>query len=164
MMWSCGYGHVRGFGATCMKAALTTLALLFCSPAQAFQLLTEEEYKLELSTPEPPRLEIHLRGKPNAPVIQVLAPPLDQVLRSPLRIELRFIPATGADIDLESLQVLYGRLRFDITERILRYARLWKEGLLAEHAEVPSGTHRFIVRIADTSQRTGEREISVTVE
>lgn len=163
-MWNWEYGHVRGFGATCMKAALPALALLFCSPTQAFQLLTEEEYKQELSAPEPPRLEIRLRGKPNAPTIQVLAPPLDQVLRSPLRIELRFIPADGSDIDLESLQVLYGRLRLDITERILRYAKLSREGLLADKAVVPPGSHRFLIRIADTLQHLAEREFAVTVQ
>lgn len=101
---------------------------------------------------------------PMAPKIQVLSPPLGRALNSALRIELRFIPATGAYIDLESLQVLNGRLRFDITERILKHAKLSKDGLLADNAAVLPGNHRFLIRIADTLQRQAEQEISVSIQ
>lgn len=157
-------GHVSSRWASCLISALGVVLLLSCAPTQAFQLITEAEYKQDLAAPAPPELEIRLRGKPKAPIIDVLAPPLDHVLRLPVRIELRFVPVDGADIDPNSFQVLYGRLRLDITERILKHARLSKQGLIAENAMVPPGRHRFLIRIADMLQRLGEREIAVTVE
>lgn len=52
----------------------------------------------------------------------------------------------------------------DITERIPKYAKMRKDRVSAERAELPDGSHRFLVRIADTLQRVAEREISVTVQ
>lgn len=132
--------------------------------ALGFQLVTPEEFQRDSVAADVHKSRPRLRTVPKGPIIQVLAPPLEQPVRSPLRIEIRFLPAEGAEIDMESLRVLYGRVRLDVTERILKYAKTSKDGLSAERAELPDGSHRFLVRIADTLRRVAEREISVTVQ
>lgn len=132
--------------------------------ALGFQLVTTEELQRDLIAADAGKSRPRLRTVPKGPIIQVLAPPLEQPVRSPLRIEIRFLPAEGTEIDMQSLRVLYGRLRLDITERLLKYAKMSKDGLSAERAELPDGTHRFLVSIADTLRRVTEREISVTVQ
>lgn len=139
-------------------------AICFGLPsAHAFQLVTDDEFQRDLVTAEVLDNGRHLRGAATGPVIQLLAPSLGQSLISPLRIEIRFIPAEGSEVDVESIRVFYGRLRLDVTERILKHARIGKDGLLAERAELPNGSHRFFIRIADTLQRVAEREVSVTI-
>lgn len=155
-------GNYRAFP---FRLALGFATCIVAGPALGFQLVTPEEFQRASAVADAPtKSRSRLRTVPKAPIIEVLAPPLEQPVRSPLRIEIRFLPVEGAEIEMDSLRILYGRLRLDITERILKYAKMGKNGLSAERAELPDGSHRFLVRIADTLQRVAEREISVTVQ
>jgi hypothetical protein len=140
---------------TGMKAAL----------ADPFALVTQEEVRAEAQAriPEPPRT----RGlpAPEAPKIHVLQPVISGAyLQNPIRIELQFSSAPDAEIDPGSFRAYYGFLRIDLTGRIVKSVRVAKSGLKVENAEIPPGSHRLFLRIADSKERTTETELRFVVE
>jgi hypothetical protein len=103
---------------------------------------------------------------PGAPKIDVLQPEIagSSPIKSPISIELQFFSAPDADIDPGSFRAYYGFLRIDLTKRILKHVRVEKSGFKVENAEIPSGKHRLLLRIADSKERTTEREVRFVVE
>lgn len=98
------------------------------------------------------------------PGIELLNPQLlTHLVKSPTKIELAFKP-TGAPVNLASFKVLYGKARFDITNRIMKKARVGSNSIVVEEAELPEGEHRFAVLISDTDGRSSSREFSVRVQ
>ncbi|MDP2007650.1 MAG: hypothetical protein Q8K45_18415 [Rubrivivax sp.] len=128
--------------------------------AAAFLLITEEESAREAqaaasASAPPPRS----RGMPQPPAIEVIAPSDAAVLTSPVRLEAIFRAAADARILPDSFRVLYGVLKIDLTERLQRHARLSESGVVVEAAQVPQGTHRLLVRVADDKGRVAEQAI-----
>ncbi len=74
------------------------------------------------------------------------------------------MPTAPATINAESLRILYGALRINITDRVKRAARLTADSISAEGATLPAGTHRLFIDIADSAGRAAEKEVSFTVE
>jgi len=99
------------------------------------------------------------------PQIRVIAPLPDPaaLLASPLRIELRFETSADARIVPSTFRVLYGLMKFDLTELFRSHARLSEQGLLVERAELPAGQHRLLLQIADNHGRVSEQELRLTV-
>jgi hypothetical protein len=149
-------------------ALALTLATLFGTTttlAGPLALVTLEEVRAEVQAriEEPPRMRSF--PEPGAPKIHVLQPVISGApLQNPIRIELQFSSASDADIDTGSFRAYYGFLRIDLTERILNSVRVAKSGLKIENAEIPPGSHRLFLRIADSKERASETEVRFVVE
>ncbi len=106
-----------------------------------------------------------MRGRAlTAPRIDVLSPDLSQAQSPPLSIRLRFDTDSPASVDPASLKVYYGVFRVDITERLLKQAKLQRDGLELINAQIPGGTHRLLVEVRDTSGRTGQKLLTLVVK
>ena len=128
-------------------------------------LVTPEEVRAErhAQIKEPPRMRAF--PTPGAPKIHVVQPEISGgSLQNPIRIELHFSSTSDADIDPGSFRAYYGFLRVDLTKRILKSVHVAKSGLKIENAEIPSGSHRLFLRIADSKERTTETELRFVVE
>ena len=160
-----------------LRPALMAAALFFVSSrisaADVFTLITPEDVAVER------RFEALPNGQPGAhtrsldnpaaisaapPQIQVIAPqPSNPTLASPLRIELKFSTSPDARILPDTLRVLYGLLKIDITLKLRLYAQITARGLVAEKAAVPAGNHRLFLQISDTAGRTTVSQWRFTV-
>lgn len=147
---------------------IASAALLGTSSVLAdggFTLVTEslaaaEEDFVRTHPDEPPPRRV----RSVVPVIKVVAPRADAGdLVSPLRIELQFETSPEAHILLPTFRVLYGLLKFDLTDTVRQNATLNEKGLLAEHAAVPRGSHRLFLQISDDKGRMAEQELKVRV-
>jgi hypothetical protein len=99
-----------------------------------------------------------------APAIRVLAPDAPGApVPAPLRIELAFKPAPGTRIVPSTFRVLYGLLKIDLTDRLIRHSRVTETGVVVEHAQVPDGLHRLILQIGDDQGNTAEQELRIRV-
>lgn len=128
-------------------------------------LVTHEEFRAEglAQLTEPPRARA--LPTPGAPKIHVVQPVVSGApLQNPIRIELQFSSASDADIDPGSFRAYYGLLRIDLTERILKSVRVEKSGLKIDNAEIPAGSHRLFLRIADSKDRTTETSVRFVVK
>ncbi len=144
-------------------------------PAAApVQLVTEVEAQREAAAGPAPVLPTPSRSLPvpasgpvpprQTPGIEVLAPAADgRAVRSPLRLQVVFLPPVDARIVPGSFRILYGLLKLDVTERLQPHARLSEGGVVVEQAQVPQGTHRLFVRVADEKGRIAEQAVVIRV-
>jgi hypothetical protein len=134
--------------------------------ALAFELVTPAEVQREVieGATAAPRFRVRANPDKDAPVIDVVAPARLSGLKTPFPVELRFSSGPGAQIDPNSFKVTYGFLGIDLTDRIRKSAVVTPQGIRAENVEIPTGQHRLTVRIADSVQRTSEREIKLSVD
>ncbi|HUP90863.1 MAG TPA: hypothetical protein VM074_01340 [Solimonas sp.] len=133
--------------------------LCFAGSAPAFELVTPDEYLADqvarpagAETPAPAKPRTRSL-KPLFPRVEVLAPDSVTEVKPPVRIELRFIGEPGTPVDPASFHVYYGFLGIDITERIRDAAQITPEGLVAEGAELPVGSHSLKLTLADAKGR-----------
>ena len=135
-------------------------------PARALQLVTKEE--MLRSQKAPPVVEAAAApADPLAPQILLIDPEAngtDKVVRNPFKMEVIFKPQEGASLDFKSFQALYGALKMDITERLLKEAVKTPNGLRLANVTVPSGKHRILLRIKDSQNRVAEKEIQFRVD
>jgi len=131
--------------------------------AGAFELITPQEAAKNAAAP-------HLRAltptpPPDAlPRIEVVSPTLAKDVKSPVDIELKFVPTAGAVILPETFHAYYGWLDLDITDRIRQHAAISAAGLTAKDAELPSGSHDITLSVKDSLDHEARREVSVTIE
>jgi hypothetical protein len=151
-----------------LALTFTTLTGMKAALADPFALVTQEEVRAEAQAriTEPPRTRgLPTPEAPEAPKIHVLQPMISGAsLQNPIRIELQFSSAPDAEIDPRSFRAYYGFLRIDLTERIVKSVRVARAGLKVENAEIPPGSHRLFLRIADSKERTTETELRFVVE
>ncbi len=151
-----------------MKAKLAATVVLFAValPAWAVQLVTKQE--MMRSQKAPPVLEANAAPlDPLAPQITLIDPDSngnDKAIKNPFRMEVIFKPQEGATLDFKSFQALYGSLKLDITDRLLKEAMKTSTGLKLANVTVPSGKHRILLRIKDSQNRLGEKEIQFRVD
>jgi len=142
---------------------LTALLLLFFSlDLRAFVLITAEEARQH--NQESGVLIAPASSPANAlPAIEVINPQIMAgPVPSPVSIELSF-RTDDAVVDLASFKALYGSFRLNITDRIMERASATPGGLRIENAEIPSGTHRLFLSIADSKGRRSDRELRIQV-
>jgi hypothetical protein len=84
-------------------------------------------------------------------------------LQSPVGLQIIVVPKDGAQVNWQSVQLLYGSLRFNITDRFLKLAQRDKEGYIVKAMNIPQGNHRLLILIQDSKNRTGRRELFFTV-
>lgn len=148
------------------EARLATAALMLCCAmsASAIELVTPEEARR--SQQAPPVVEAH-SSAPDAmaPMIAVVEPQtIDKALKNPFRMEIDFKTQTGARLDFSSFRAYYGAFKVDITDRLLKEATRTSSGLRLSNVNVPSGSHKIVLRIKDDQSRMGERELYFKVE
>lgn len=103
--------------------------------------------------------------QPGAPVINVLEPadPAN-IVSTPFPVRVQFATEGGATVTPGALQVYYGAFGINITERLLKRARFEQNELRIDSAEVPSGTHRLLLRVVDSNQRRSEKLLTLIVK
>jgi hypothetical protein len=104
-----------------MCIAVMGLSLWAGTPAQAWQLITEEEFAREASAPHAGAAAPVIPS--DAPVITLDQPDATNPIKSPVSIRVSFHPKEGSTIDINSLRVTYGFFAIDITQRILANAQ-----------------------------------------
>lgn len=143
------------------------LACAFASPALAggVLLVTNEEVSREASyaATADDGFEPRAVPAPGAPVIEVRSPTALADLKAPFPIEVAFRTSDGAEALPTTFRVFYGRLRLDITDRVLQKVHVGKEGVVIDEAEIPAGSHRLLLQVRDSRDRTGEMSLSFTV-
>lgn len=143
-----------------LPLALAALLAAGTLPAQAFDLVTKEEARRDAAAPDYATKTLPMAG---APTIELVAPDVKKPLSGAVNIVVRWAAADGASIDTRSFKLLYGRLRLDVTERIAGHAKITPTGLEAPNAELPEGSHRLTLQIADSLKRVGRHEVTVEV-
>ena len=143
--------------------ALSFIALVWglLGPAQAFELVSRQEMQASLAAPEPLRAKAGFT--PGAPVIEVVAPKLNAPISSPSTIELLFLSAAPSAVWPDTFKAQYGRLRIDITERLLNNTKVTAQGITVKEASLPKGSHRLLLSIEDSEGRQGQKTIEFEV-
>jgi hypothetical protein len=151
---------------TLIKSFVVAASMSVLPPASAIQLVTKEE--MIRSQKAPPVVEAAAApADPLAPQITLVDPEAngtDKAVRNPFKMEVIFKPQEGAALDFKSFQALYGSLKMDITDRLLKEAVKTPNGLRLANVNVPSGKHRILLRIKDSQNRLAEKEIQFRVD
>ena len=128
-------------------------------------LVTEEEAEREAryAASAESRFEPRAVPVPGAPVIEIRSPSASSSLKSPFAIRVGFRANDGAETVPGTFKVFYGRLKLDITDRVLQKVRVGKDGVAIEEADIPAGSHRLLLQIRDSRGRTGEIPLTLTV-
>ena len=141
------------------------LALGLCASAfhvQAFELVSAQEMQASLSAVEP--LSAKTAALLGAPQIEIVHPKLDTPVVSPTAIQLVFVPAATSVVRPETFKVLYGRLRIDITQRLINAAKVTAEGISVKEASLPKGSHRLLISIEDLHGRQGIKSLDFDIK
>jgi hypothetical protein len=138
------------------------------SASDASFLVSDAEYaqekQVEANLPKSGQLTAKSVPVPGAPVIELQKPKMQETLKAPFPIQLAFKTNDGADVDLDSFKVLYGFMKLDITDRVVHNAKLSKEGLSVDNANIPAGNHKLILQLRDSKNRKTEVTMNFTVE
>jgi len=148
-------------------ALLAPLAASLAASEGGFELLSDREYRSELSARALPGAKLVTRAADlNAPAITVVTPDSKGAIQPPVDIDVRFKPAAGATVNIGSLKILYGFLRLDITQRILQApgVQVSPAGLTAKGARLPSGSHKLLIEVTDNLGRAGSQLLEFTVK
>ena len=148
-------------------AGLLVASLASAAPHAGFQLLSAQEYQSELSARATPGATITLRAADfDAPTITVIKPDRSAPIQPPVDIDVHFKAAQGASVNIASLKIMYGFLKLDITKRILNApgVQVSAAGLKASGAQLPSGSHKLTIEVADNIGRTGRQPLEFTVK
>ena len=145
------------------------IALLFGFAAAALaagvRLVTDEEVSREASyaAAVDDAFEPRAVPAPGAPVIEVRSPTALAGLKAPFPINVAFKTSDGAEALPGTFKVFYGRLRLDITDRVLQKVHVGREGVVIDEADIPAGSHRLLLQVRDSRDRIGEMVLTFTV-
>ncbi len=157
---------MRGLQFLSVGSRMITAALMLCCAvsASAIDLITSDEARR--SQQAPPVAEAQSSAPdPMAPLIAVVDPQaIGKALKNPFRMEIDFKTSDGARLDFSTFKAFYGAFKIDITDRLLKEATRTASGLRLSNVNVPSGSHKIILRIKDDHSRMGERELYFKVE
>jgi hypothetical protein len=149
-----------------MRPGILMLAFLLLSnassPAWAWSLITEEEFRRDQAAPH---IEESFAHPPaGAPSIEVEQPDETKPIKSPVTIKIHFHAQDGAVIVPSSISITYGCwLPIPITDRVLEHAKLNKDELSAKNAELPPGHYCVTLTIADNKGRVARQTFEFTV-
>lgn len=118
-----------------------------------------EQYKGDVSE----NITIPLAG--DEPAIEIVRPVVKEgKVASPVAIEVRFKPVAGKTIDPASFKLYYGAFKIDVTDRLLKTAKVTPTGFSIDKVEIPSGSHRLVMRVGDDTGAVGIKEIRFSVD
>lgn len=129
--------------------------------ALAFELVSAQEMRASMSAP--PALTAKSFPVPGAPHIEIVHPRLDMAIASPTAIQLLFVPTGSSTVRPETFKVFYGRLRIDITQRLMNAAKVTPEGISVKEASLPKGSHRLLLSIEDIQGRQGFKTLDLDI-
>jgi len=132
---------------------------IFPMKARAWPLITPDEEARDSAAPE----ALAPADLPPPPAIDLVRPDISGPVRNPVTIEVRFKAGANHPIDIRTFNATYGRLGINITGRLLEHAATTPDGLSAENVELPTGSHRVTLSIADTSGKTASRTFRFSV-
>ncbi len=90
------------------------------------------------------------------PIIEVEKPKAGVPQNSPMEIVVKFVPRSHP-VDLRTLEVeLVKFINIDITDRVAEYTT--EQGILLKEANVPLGSHRVRIALADVTGAVSVRE------
>ena len=99
------------------------------------------------------------------PAIEIVRPVVKEgKVASPVAIEVRFKPVAGKTIDPASFKLYYGAFKIDVTDRLLKTAKVTPAGFSIDKVDIPTGTHRLVMRVGDDTGAIGIKEIRFTVD
>jgi hypothetical protein len=127
----------------------------------AFELVSARELQASMAASEP--LTAKAIAVPGAPQIEVVHPRLDSPVASPTAIQLLFVPSASSTVRPETFKVLYGRLRIDITQRLVNAAKVTTDGITVKEASLPKGAHRLVLSIEDLQGRQGFKSLDFEI-
>jgi hypothetical protein len=146
------------------KTGAAVLMLCCAISASAIDLVTAEEARRSQQAP-PVAEAMSSSPDPMAPLIAVVDPQtIDKAVKNPFRMEIDFKTQAGARLDFSTFKAYYGAFKIDITDRLLKEATRTSSGLRLSNVNVPSGSHKIVLRIKDDQNRMGERELYFKVE
>jgi hypothetical protein len=144
----------------CRPRAILTFVKVLCAGLLAAFILTvqppDARAGVVLITPEEAQLPTPKgvfagRAITRGPRIDLSGPDTN-VVRSPLRLQLKFRGFGGATINLDSLRVTYLKMPdVDLTSRVRAYAQ--PTGIEIPDAEAPPGEHLVRVEVHDSEGR-----------
>jgi hypothetical protein len=148
---------------TLISTLFTAFAVLVATlrHSVAWVLVTQEEFEHDSIAPH--NEAAPAAAQPGAPSIKVEEPDPAKPIKPPVTIRISFEPQGDATIDPSSFRATYGWLGIDITQRIVQHAKVSASGLVATNADVPPGTYRVTLQIADNRHRVGVRVFEFTV-
>ena len=101
----------------------------------------------------------------NEPIIEIIQPSMKSgKVGSPMTIEVKFRAIDGKKIDPSSFKLFYGAFKLDVTERLLKAAKITASGFSIDNVEIPQGEHRLVLRVSDDAGASGIKELRVKVE
>jgi hypothetical protein len=149
-----------------LVAAVLATSLSVAASHGGFELLSAQEYKSELTARAAPNATLITKSADlDAPTITVVRPDRSADIQPPVDIDVRFKAAAGSTVNVSSLKITYGFLRLDITQRILGApgVKVTADGLKASGAQLPVGSHKLVIEIADNIGRTGRQPLEFTI-
>ncbi|PIT77088.1 hypothetical protein [Limnohabitans sp. G3-2] len=145
------------------QAPVLALSLwTFTAPVHAFNLVSLQEMQASQAASE--AFTAKVSPVPGAPQIEVVHPKLDGPVASPTPIQLLFLPSGSSSVRPETFKVLYGRLRLDITQRLVNEAKITAEGISVKEANLPKGSHQLLLRVEDLQGRQGMKHLDIDIK
>lgn len=145
-----------------LPVILTLVMSCSATFADGYVLVTEEEVARSIAAGGINELA-ERAADPLGPKIDVLRPGDGNKFVSPVDIHITFVPTEGAEIDLETLEIKYGALGLNVTDRVTGNAEVTERGIRSEGAMLPTGKHKLTVYIGDTLGRVGKRRFTFTI-
>ena len=146
------------------RSILLLWLLSMAASSYALQLVTPVEVAASRNAP-PVQNASSDPADPMAPQITIVDPDsIDKAIKNPFTMEVLFKSKDGIPVDFKSFQALYGSLKLDITSRLMKEAIKTSTGIKLSNVNVPSGTHRILLRIKDSQNRQAEKELYFKVE
>ncbi|NBS97663.1 MAG: hypothetical protein EBT08_16195 [Betaproteobacteria bacterium] len=151
---------MKSFLSCCLALALTTSV-----SAQTFELVSQSEYLAsEAQQKLAPPFTARSTPGPSDPMIDIRSPSLTGPVKAPVSIDLRCLTSGASKINWESFKIFYGAFKLDITERVRKEAKMVPDGIQISSANLPSGSHKLVIQVANTEGKQAEREVRFTVE
>ena len=146
------------------RSILLVGLLSVAASSYALQLVTPVEVAASRNAP-PVQEASSEPADPMAPQITIVDPDgINKAIKNPFKMEVLFKSQDGNPVNFKSFQALYGSLKLDITSRLMKEAVKTSAGIKLSNVNVPSGTHRILLRIKDSQNRLAEKELFFKVE
>jgi hypothetical protein len=157
---------MKTFKASILAALIGLTSLAACTSTVTnqnapVQLVTVAEVALHKNDGNE-NVSIPLAG--DEPAIEIVRPSIrDGKVATPVGIEVRFKPVSGKAIDPSSFKLYYGAFKVDVTDRLLKTAKVTATGFSIDNVDIPSGNHRLVMKVSDDAGTVGFKEIKFAV-
>lgn len=145
-----------------LPVAVTFILSCATTLADGYMLVSEEDVARSIAAEGINELA-ERAADPLGPKIDVLRPGDGNKFVAPVDIHITFAPTEGAEIDLDTLEIKYGALGLNVTDRVTENAEVTEKGIRSEGAMLPAGKHKLTVYIGDNLGRVGKRRFTFRI-